>query len=153
MEKLSRVNTAWNNLQSFVGKNCFISYSKTILACMWDFNIDPVRLKVGKTQRMLALLNTVMNNCLKVLLMTQSKVDLNVRERERKLVVLLKISQAIFVKEYTYSKRIYKYACMGCKRTWLNRRKKNRFVKPVKQLIGLNSQVRTWMNTLWEIHT
>lgn len=66
---------------------------------------------------MLALLNTVMNNCLKVLLMTQSKVDLNVRERERKLVVLLKISQAIFVKEYTYSKRIYKYACMGCKRT------------------------------------
>lgn len=82
---------------------------------MWDFNIDPVRLKVGETQRMLALLNTVMNNCLKVLLMTQSKVDLNVRER--KLVVLLKISQAIFVKEYTYSKRIYKYACMGCKRT------------------------------------
>lgn len=50
---------------------------------MWDFNIDPVRLKVGKTQRMLALLNTVMNNCLKVLLMTQSKVDLNVREREK----------------------------------------------------------------------
>lgn len=50
---------------------------------MWDFNIDPVRLKVGETQRMLALLNTVMNNCLKVLLMTQSKVDLNVRERER----------------------------------------------------------------------
>lgn len=32
---------------------------------------------------MLALLNTVMNNCLKVLLMTQSKVDLNVREREK----------------------------------------------------------------------
>lgn len=50
---------------------------------MWDFNIDPVRLKVGETQRMLALLNTVMNNCLKVLLMTQSKVDLNVREREK----------------------------------------------------------------------
>lgn len=50
---------------------------------MWDFNIDPVRLKVGKTQRMLALLNTVMNNCLKVLLMTQSEVDLNVREREK----------------------------------------------------------------------
>lgn len=50
---------------------------------MWDFNIDPVRLKVGETQRMLALLNTVMNNCLKVLLMTQLKVDLNVREREK----------------------------------------------------------------------
>lgn len=50
---------------------------------MWDFNIDPVRLKVGETQRMLALLNTVMNNCLNVLLMTQSKVDLNVREREK----------------------------------------------------------------------
>lgn len=50
---------------------------------MWDFNIDPVSLKVGETQRMLALLNTVMNNCLKVLLMTQSKVDLNVREREK----------------------------------------------------------------------
>lgn len=50
---------------------------------MWDFNIDPVRLKVGETQRMLALLNTVMNNCLKVLLMIQSKVDLNVREREK----------------------------------------------------------------------
>lgn len=50
---------------------------------MWDFNIDPVRLKVGETQRMPALLNTVMNNCLKVLLMTQSKVDLNVREREK----------------------------------------------------------------------
>lgn len=50
---------------------------------MWDFNIDLVRLKVGETQRMLALLNTVMNNCLKVLLMTQSKVDLNVREREK----------------------------------------------------------------------
>lgn len=50
---------------------------------MWDFNIDPVRLKVGETQRMLALLNTVMNNCLKVLLMTQSKVDLNVREGEK----------------------------------------------------------------------
>lgn len=50
---------------------------------MWDFNIDPVRLKVGETQRMLALLNTVMNNCLKVLLMTQSEVDLNVREREK----------------------------------------------------------------------
>lgn len=50
---------------------------------MWDFNIDPVRLKVGETQRMQALLNTVMNNCLKVLLMTQSKVDLNVREREK----------------------------------------------------------------------
>lgn len=50
---------------------------------MWDFNIDPVRLKVGETQRMLALLNTVMNNFLKVLLMTQSKVDLNVREREK----------------------------------------------------------------------
>lgn len=50
---------------------------------MWDFNIDPVRLKVGETQRMLALLNTIMNNCLKVLLMTQSKVDLNVREREK----------------------------------------------------------------------
>lgn len=50
---------------------------------MWDFNIDPVGLKVGETQRMLALLNTVMNNCLKVLLMTQSKVDLNVREREK----------------------------------------------------------------------
>lgn len=50
---------------------------------MWDFNIDPVRLKVGETQRMLALLNTVMNNCLKVLLMTQSKGDLNVREREK----------------------------------------------------------------------
>lgn len=32
---------------------------------------------------MLALLNTVMNNCLKVLLMTQSEVDLNVREREK----------------------------------------------------------------------
>lgn len=67
----------------FCWKKCFISYSKTILACMWDFNIDPVRLKVGETQRMLALLNTVMNNCLKVLLMTQSKVDLNVREREK----------------------------------------------------------------------
>lgn len=50
---------------------------------MWDFNIDPVRLKVGETQRMLALLNTVTNNCLKVLLMTQSEVDLNVREREK----------------------------------------------------------------------
>lgn len=35
---------------------------------------------------MLALLNTVMNNCLKVLLMTQSKVDLNVREREREKI-------------------------------------------------------------------
>lgn len=53
---------------------------------MWDFNIDPVGLKVGETQRMLALLNTVMNNCLKVLLMTQSKVDLNVREREREKI-------------------------------------------------------------------
>lgn len=50
---------------------------------MWDFNIDPVRLKVGETQRMLALLNTVMNNCLKVLLllMTKSKVALNVKEK------------------------------------------------------------------------
>lgn len=65
---------------------------------MWDFNIDPVRLKVGETQRTLALLNTVMNNCLKVLLllMTKSKVALNVKEK--KLVVLLKISQAILVK-------------------------------------------------------
>lgn len=35
---------------------------------------------------MLALLNTVMNNCLKVLLMTQSKVDLNVRESEREKI-------------------------------------------------------------------
>lgn len=52
-------------------------------ARLYLFNIDPVRLKVGETQRMLALLNTVMNNCLKVLLMTQSKVDLNVREREK----------------------------------------------------------------------